>query len=109
ADHDQAESEKYQAAAILSAAAAVTHAAQQVVADKPNDHDSVQPADQANVQPHVTIQDMAELMRNHALQFVAIQFTNAAARNANDRILRLITSREGIDRRVVDQEHLGHW
>jgi hypothetical protein len=47
-------------------------------------------------------------VRDDALQFVAIEFHDATARDPDHRIFLPVTGREGIDRRIVDQEHLRH-
>ena len=63
---DQAQSEKHNSTGIFGAAAIGT-ATKQVIADNPEYHDAVQDTDQAYIDAHVAMQDMAELVRNHAL------------------------------------------
>lgn len=77
--------------------------------EAPHDHashdgdgeDSESHADQADVQAHVTVQYMAELVGNHALQFFAGQLVEATTGNGNGRIGRGVARGEGIDRRLV--------
>ena len=53
-----------------SAPAAASYFEQQAAGNR-DDQQPVQHADQPQVKPHVTVQHMRKLMRNHSLQFVA--------------------------------------
>ena len=57
----------------------VGRTAEQDPADQAQKQDAVQHADQANVQPHVAVEDVAEFVGDHALQLVAVSCSSAAA------------------------------
>ena len=74
-----------------------------------DEHQPEQPADQAQIQAHVAIQDVAELVRDHTLEFVAIQALNRATRDGDGRVGRRVPRSERVDRRfVLENVHLGH-
>ena len=57
----------------------------------------MQHTDQADVQPHVAIEYVAELVGHHALKLVPIQQLDAPSGHTNDRVARRETGGEGID------------
>src|SRR6185436_9175508 len=63
--------EEYRHRALAVAAAAL--AAHDEFADRADEHDARQHADHADVEAHVAVQDMAELVRHDALQFIPVQ------------------------------------
>ena len=66
-------------------------------------------ADQPHVEPHVAVEDVAELVGDDALQLVAGELLGAAAGDADDRVAGRIAGGEGVDARlVVQQEHGRH-
>ncbi len=71
--------------------------AQHHTADQAEHHDAEQHAHEPDIQAHVTIEDVAELVPDDALQFVAVQCLQRAARYGNGRITRLVTRRKRID------------
>ena len=62
-----------------------------------DEQDAVEHAHQADVQPHVAVEDVAELVRDHALELVARQVADAAAGDADDRVARRVAGGEGVD------------
>ena len=60
----------------------VADAAQQPTADERQHEDAEGEPDQLLVEPHVAVQDVAELVRDHALQLGAIEALERAARDA---------------------------
>ena len=59
----------------------------------------MQQAHQADVQPHVAVQDVAELVRDHALQLVAVEGRRRSPRDADDGVLRHEAGGERVDAR----------
>ena len=78
-------------------APAVGTAAQDHAADQTEHHDAEEDAHETYVQAHVAIEDVAALVPDDALQFVAVQCLQRAARHGNGRIARLVTRCERID------------
>ena len=103
ADCHQAEAEGNEGdrpATLVVAAAAATRRSRQsqgVVPDQPDQQDAMDDRDQANVQPHVAVEDVAELMGDHPLQFVAGELLDAAAGHTDHRLVGLVASRESVD------------
>ncbi|OQB88778.1 MAG: hypothetical protein BWX84_02777 [Verrucomicrobia bacterium ADurb.Bin118] len=54
-------------------------------------------AHEAQVQPHVPVQDVAELVSDDALQFIALEQLHAAARDADGGVTGRVPGGEGID------------
>jgi len=67
-------------------------------------HDAEDDADEAHVQAHVAVENVTELMGDHALQFVAIEQPDAAPRHADGGIVGGVTGRERIDARFPAQQ-----
>ena len=57
--------------------------------DQAEHHDAEQHAHETNIEPHVAIQYVAELVRDHALQFIAVQQLQRAAGYGNRGIGRV--------------------
>ena len=57
----------------------------QKCADRAQEHDAFQNAQHAHVEPHVAVQDMTELVPDHALQLIAAQGFQGAAGDRDDR------------------------
>ncbi len=74
---------------------------QQVIAEDRQDEDAVQESDQAEVQPHVAVEDVAELVPHHALQFVAVEILQAAAGDGHHGVGRGVSGGEGVDAPLV--------
>ena len=108
ADHHQTQSHHRNLAAALLRAACPASAAQQVIAHHAQHHDAVQDTDQTNIQTHVAMQDVAELVRDHALQLIAAQGFDRSTRDADDRIGWRVTGRKGVDAQLlqhIDRRH----
>ena len=67
------------------------------------DEDAVDDADQAEVQPHVAVEDVAELVAHHALQFLAGEVSEAAGGDGHHGVAGLMAGGEGVDARLVVQ------
>ena len=81
----------------------------QLAADQAHQQDAVQHADQPQVEPHVAVEDVAELVGDDALQLVARELLGAAARDADHRVAGREAGREGVDALLlVQQEHGRH-
>ena len=66
-------------------------------------------ADQPNVQLHVAVQNMAELVRNNALQLVATEKLHAAASHADCRGVHRRAGGERVDALLIRQHiHRGN-
>ena len=110
ADHEQANADHqddHQRAATAFFVAAATaaprgaHRSQHEPADQGNHENPVKDADQADVQPHVAVENVAELVGHHALQLVTVEIVEASARDADHRVARLVSGGEGVDARLV--------
>ena len=66
-------------------------------------------ADQAHIQPHITMQNMAKLMSYDALQLIPCQVSDRATSNPDHCVIGLITGGEGIDALLLQHIHGGHW
>ena len=62
------------------------------------------PPNEAHVQPHVTVENMAELVCDNSLQFIACEKFHATARHADDRITGRISGGKCIDCLLVLQD-----
>ncbi len=58
------------------------------MADITDEGNALEHRGQTDIQPHVAIEDMAELVGNHTLQFVPLQMGNGAASDRDDRVGR---------------------
>ena len=61
-------------------------------------------ADQAEVQPHVSVENMAELVRDHSLEFLPGEIVQASARDRHHGVVRVATRGKGIDPGLVLQD-----
>ena len=75
------------------------HAPDDGEAEDTKDH-----AHEPQVEPHVAVENVAELVRDHALEFVAIQQFHAAARHADDGVIGCMTGGEGVDAAFIGQQ-----
>ncbi len=71
---------------------------QQRAPDERHDQQAEQPAHELNVQPHVSIQHVTELVRDDALQLVAAQRIERALRDGHRGIRRRVPGGERVDR-----------
>ena len=84
-------------------------AVQQGSADDGEEQDAEQQPDEADVQAHVAVHDVAELVRDHALQLVAVEPVQCAGGDGNGRVRSGPAGRERVDALFVRQQiHLGH-
>jgi hypothetical protein len=82
---------------------------QDPVADHGDDQDAVQEAHQPQVQPHVAVQRVAELVGDDALELVPGQKVQAAAGHADHRVPRAEAGGERVDALLrVEHVHRGH-
>ena len=83
--------------------------AQRVVADQGQHEDAVQDANQSDIKPHVAVEDVAEFVRDHALQLIAIEVVDGAPVDADHGIGGGESGGERVDARfAIQQEHGGH-
>ena len=97
--------------AVVSLATAAADAGQshQLPAHQAHQQDAVQDADQPQIEPHVAVEDVAELVGDHALQLVARKLLDAPARDADHGVARREAGREGVDALfVLQHEHRRH-
>src|SRR3546814_1132229 len=73
ADHDRHQRHHLEHRHAIAAVAAHAPVQHQPAADDAHHHDPEQHPDQSDVQAHVAVEDVAELMRDHALQLVAVR------------------------------------
>ncbi len=94
-----AEREDRQGALVVPGASApgVERHPQHEVADHPDEEDAVEQADQPDVQPHVPVQDVAELVGDDALEFVAVEDRRRSPRDADDGVPRREAGGERVD------------
>ena len=111
-EHDERCNEdrlRCRAAALRPAAAAARREAQDGARDHRDDRESEQQPDQARAEPHVAVQHVAELVRDHALQLVAVEVDERAARDRDRGVRGAVAGREGVDPRLaLEHVHLGH-
>ena len=109
-DHHQAQSRRddRHAAAVAAVAAPtgsrVERRAQQEVADDADDQDPVDHAHQPDVEPHVSAEDMAELVRDDSLEFIATEPLYATSRDTDDGIARRKSRGECVDALFVFEQ-----
>jgi len=72
-----------------------------------NDQNAEAHADQAHVEAHVAIQDMAELVRDHALQFVAREGFKRSAGYGDGRVTGAVTAAKALIPPSLSVIHLG--
>ena len=99
----EAEQEDGSRSALLAAARrrAAAVAAQDPVADQTDDQDAVENAHQADVEPPVAVEQMAHLVADHALQLVAIEQIERAARDADHGVVESEAGGERVDAVLV--------
>ncbi len=106
-DHRQAQQQHgHRGAAAIARPARVRRRPHEIIAEDGQDEDAVDDADQPQVEPHVAVEDMAELVPQHALQFFAVEVSERAGRDGHHRVARVMSGGEGVDRWfVVHDEH----
>ncbi len=106
ADHQQSQPDRPQRIAVVAATAATTNAdgaarpergIEQLASDHAEHDDTEHHAHQADVEAHVTVEHVAVFVRDHALQFVAVECFQAALGDADGGIARAVTGGERID------------
>ena len=115
ADHQHAEADDQEpggAGTLATAPRREAHAfagAKDQPPEQPNAHDAEHDAHQANVQAHVAVEHVAELVRDHALQLVARELFEAPARDCDRGVVERKSGRERVDADLVfEHEHLRH-
>ena len=71
------------------------------VADHRQNQNPVDDADQSEIQPHVAVEDVAELMGHYSLEFLSIEIFEAPAGDGHHGVARLVAGGEGVDARLV--------
>ena len=69
--------------------------------DQRQQQDSEKRPHQSNVDPHVAIEDVAEFVRDHTLQFVSVEFLQCTPGDCHRRVGWRVTCRKGIDSRLL--------
>ena len=106
---DPGQGDHRDAAAAVTAAAAASGDLEQEATGHRDHREPEQHADEPHVQPHVAVQHVRELVPDHALQFVARQPREGAARDGDHGIVDRVPRREGVDRvLVIHHEHARH-
>ena len=82
----------------------MTAAAHHVIANDGDQQDPMQHAHQPQVQPHIAIEYVAELVRDHTLQLVAAEVLDRAAIDSDHRVARRETSRKSVDARFLVEQ-----
>ena len=90
--------------AASSSAPRIRGGTQNIVARQANDENAVQHTHQADVEPHVAVKDMAELMGDDTLQLLAVQMVDQSLGHPDDCIARCETGRKGIDARFTGED-----
>ena len=101
ANHDQRQPQQRQRVLVLAAAAA---GVEQDPADDRQAKDAEDDAHQAQVEPHVAVEDVAELVADHALQFVAREQLHGAGRDGDDGVARGVAGGERVDASFLGQQ-----
>ena len=95
-------------AALLVARAATASARcrdpHRVVAEQPQHEDPVHDGDQAKVEPHVAMQDVAKLVGHDALQLVAGELLGSSSGDADHGRVDIEPSGEGVDARLAIEQ-----
>ena len=95
--------------AALAVAAHASRATQHRAPDQCDHQQPEQQAHQPHVEPHVAVEDVAELVRDDALQLGAVERRQRAARHADRRVRRVVAGRERVDAALLLQQiDLGH-
>jgi hypothetical protein len=74
---------------------------QQAAADDGEEQDAEEQSHQPDVQPHVAVQDVAELVGDDALQLLAVQPLERAARDGYGGVIDGVAGGEGVDAGLV--------
>jgi hypothetical protein len=81
----------------------VTHGEHHPPADHRQHQDAEQDADEADVQAHVAIEDVAELMGDHTLQFGTVEGFQCTPGHGHGRVGGAVAGREGVYARFLLQ------
>jgi hypothetical protein len=106
-DGHQAQSERQDAGPTLVVAASAAgerRRAQQEITDDAKHQDAIEYAHQADIEPHIAVEDMAELMGDDALQLLPVQTLDGALSDADHRVARRKAGGEGVDARFIGQQ-----
>ena len=77
------------------------------IADK---GDALEQCGETNIEAHVTVENMTELMRNHPLQLIALQVGDGPPGDADHRIRRCKPGGKGVDAALgVQHKHRRYW
>ena len=71
--------------------------AQDSASDQADYHDARQNSHHANIQTHITVQDMTEFMRYDTLQFIPVEGFEGAACDCNSCIARAEACGKGVN------------
>ena len=108
ADDQQGGADEHDAAAAAAVVAAAPRAEQEV-ADLADEQDAGEHADHLHAEPHVAVEDVAELVRHHALQLVARQRARGALGDGHHRLVGAVARGEGVDAALAAQDvDVGH-
>ena len=106
---DAGQGDHRDAAAAVAAAAAAAGDLEQEAASHRDHREPEQHPDEPHVQPHVAVQHVRELVPDHALQLVARQPREGAARHGDHGIVDRVPRGERVDRvLVIHDEHARH-
>jgi hypothetical protein len=109
AQHKHAQAHQHQAATgIIPSRRASAGREHEDAADDGQRHDPEDQSDQPDVEPHVAVEDVAELVGHHALQLVAGQVVEGALGDGDHGIARGVAGREGIDAGLLQNIDGGH-
>ena len=87
----------------------MAHAFKDLAPDQSDHEDAEQQAHQSDVQAHVAVQDVTEFVRDHALQFVALELLQRASGDRHRRVGRRVAGGEGVDAGFLfEHVDLGH-
>src|SRR5437763_16355621 len=64
-------------------------------------------AEDLNIEPHVAVDDMAELMGDDALQLISLEAVDRTLSHANTSVLDVQTGGEGVDAAFADEYEYG--
>jgi len=106
AQHEQSQSQHHVAATRVSPARPGSPPAAREHHDPSDDrqhHDPGNQADQPDIEPHVAVEDVAELVGHHPLQLVAGEVIKAALGDGDHGVARSIAGREGVDARLIQK------
>ncbi len=86
---------------------AVNRHIKQVVPEDAQNQYAMNNTDQPDVQTHVSVENVTELVCYHTLQFSTRQSLRRPSSHPDDRVVRRITGRKRIDARFIKQVYRG--